>query len=530
MQKINFNFVSLILLAFAITLPGCKPGSDETPSAPEPSTAETPAEPTPPEPPPTEPIPQIPATMLDGETDQTEPEPSGPIIEEPTPSEPVISEPIPQEPVPTEPVPTPPTVSQPIEPTADTPVSRAPILPAKPTENDWPWWRGIQFDGHASPGQNPPLKWSETENIRWSIELPGLGHGTPCIWGDRIYLASADEEEQTITMYCYDRETGEPLWQQELHRGVFDHMHKDNSHATATAACDGESIFYCFQSDEKTWATAQDMKTGEIRWKKDFAPFGTVHGYASSPVIYKSTVIVVSDSKAESYLVAFDRRTGDVVWKTLRPDQYQNFVSPIVLNVAGRDQLLLTGPYNTYSYDPDTGEMIWKCEGPTTVAATTPVADQDTVYTTAGYPERILMAVRADGTGDVTETHRLWTRCGRGDDIRRSGYVPSPLLHDGLLYILVDEGKFRCHDPATGDLIWEHEFDAPFYSSPVLVDDRIYMFDREGGGYVFQAGRELKLIAENRLPEGAFATPVFLGDDMYLRTLKKFYRIGAPTE
>ena len=470
MQKINLSLLAIVLIASFTITTGCKPTADDAPATPEDPTTEAPAEPEPTEPPPAEPVPAIPSTMQGEDTDPTTPEV--------TPAEPAIGEP-----VPTEPVPTPPTAS---EPTADVPVNREPIPLAAPTENDWPWWRGIRFDGYASPGQNPPTKWSETENVRWSIDLPGLGHGTPCIWGDRIYLASADEDAETITMYCHDRETGEPVWQKQLHQGTFDRMHKDNSHATATPACDGESIFYCFQSDEKTWATAQDMKTGEIRWKKDFSPFGTVHGYASSPVIYKSTVIVVSDSRAESYLVAFDRHTGEVVWKTLRPDEYQNFVSPIVLHVAGRDQLLLTGPYNTYSYDPDTGKMIWKCEGPTTVAAATPTVSEDTVYTSAGYPDRILMAIRADGTGDVTETHRLWMRGGRGDDFRRSAYVPSPLLHEGLLYIVIDEGILRCHDSETGDMIWEYRFEEPFYSSPVLVDDRIYLFDREGSGFIFR--------------------------------------------
>ena len=183
-------------------------------------------------------------------------------------------------------------------------------------------------------------------------------------------------------------------------------------------------------------------------------------------------------------------------------------------------QASLVGPDHIRSYDPDTGDHLWQCDGPAQCYVAVAVADDKMVYATGGYPEKALLAIDASGSGNVTETHVVW----KGDD--KSPYVPSPLLADGLLYAVNDKGLFRCYEAADGDILWEEQLDGKFYSSPVLVGERIYVFDRAGKGFVLKAGREFELLAENELEHGAFATPVICRGRILLRTLETLYCLG----
>jgi outer membrane protein assembly factor BamB len=198
----------------------------------------------------------------------------------------------------------------------------------------------------------------------------------------------------------------------------------------------------------------------------------------------------------------------------------ESYASPLVAHVAGRDQVLLMGGVTTRSYDPNTGKLLWECAGPAEFCAATVAFDSDTVYATAGYPQKALLAIRAGGAGNVTQSHLTW----KSDT--KAGYVPSPVWHEGLLYAVSDTGLMRCYNAATGDIVWAHDLKASFYSSPVLAGGRIYLFDRKGKGYVMRVGRPFELLAVNELPSGVFATPVILDNRIYLRTLKDFYCLG----
>ena len=189
--------------------------------------------------------------------------------------------------------------------------------------------------------------------------------------------------------------------------------------------------------------------------------------------------------------------------------------------VAGRAQLFLIGPETTRSYDPDNGKMIWECDGPARYCAATVAFGKDVIFSTGGHPQKVLLCIKADGSGDITKTHVTW----KSD--KRVGYVPSPLYHDGLVYAVEDRGRMRCYDAESGEVIWEHRFADPFYSSPLLVGDRIYLFDRAGNGYVLKAGRTFGILAANKLPDGVFATPAICDSRIYLRTLKGLYCIGT---
>ena len=396
------------------------------------------------------------------------------------------------------------------------------LPPAAPGADDWPWWRGPGCDNVARADQNkkPPLEWAADKNILWRVTLGGKGYGTPCVWGDRIFLAAGDKAKQTIVMLCLDRRTGKEKWRTEVHRGKLPKVHKDNSYASGMVACDGERVFFAYQTVDAIRMVALDVE-GKLIWDEEVSKYSTVQGHSASPAIYKSAVIMTADYKGAARLVALHRKTGKVIWRVARPGDNESYASPLVARVAGRDQLFIIGPNKTRSYDPGCGELLWICDGPAQFDAATVGIGADVVYSTGGHPEKALLAIRADGNGDVTDTHLRW----KSD--RKAGYVPSPLVGGAFVYAVADKGLMRCYDAAGGEVVWERHLHAPVYSSPVLVGERIYLFDRKGKGFVMRAGGTFEMLAENTLDDGAFATPAIVGGRIYLRTLGDFYCISA---
>lgn len=396
------------------------------------------------------------------------------------------------------------------------------LHPAMAAKSDWPWWRGPNLDNIAPAGQKPPVAWGEGTNVLWQVRLPGVGHSSPCIVGSRIYITSGEKApaQSKVWLFCLERATGKTVWQTEIYKGPAPRMHPDNALASATPACDGERVFVPYQSSTSIVMVAVDV-AGKILWNKTVAPYNTIQGFSAAPNFYKSAVILPVEGPKGSYLTAFHRATGEVVWRTHLRSVGEGYAPAIVAHVAGRDQLLQLGGTYTRGCDPETGALLWECEGPAKkVCVATAVFDQKTVYATGGYPNRRLMAIRADGTGDVTTSHMTWFV-----DVK-AGYVPSPVLKDGLLYTVTDQGLMRCYNAADGRVLWEQDFKTPFYSSPTLAGNKLYAFDRKGKGYIMPTGSAAGPIVTNALPSGVFATPVILEGRIYLRTLGDFYCIG----
>jgi len=396
------------------------------------------------------------------------------------------------------------------------------LAPVKKSENDWPWWRGPNFDNIAPPGQKPPTAWGAGSNILWQVKIPGVGHSSPCVVGNRIYITSGikTQGQTTLWLFCLDRNTGKTVWQAELYIGASAKVHADNSPASSTPACDGERVFVAYQTDSSVVMVAVDVE-GKIRWRQTVAPYNTIQGFSASPNIYKSAVIIPVEGPKGSYLTAFHRATGEVVWRTKLRAVNEGYAPAVVTVIAGREQLLQLGGTYTRGIDPENGTLLWECAGPAKkVCVATAAFDRDTVYATGGYPNRILLAIRADGKGEVTKSHIRWSSDAK------VGYVPSPILYEGLLYAVADQGLLRCYDTVDGRVLWEQDFKVPFYSSPTLADGKLYLFDRKGKGYILPTGRMAGAIVTNELPSGVFATPVFLENRIYLRTLGDFCCIG----
>lgn len=371
--------------------------------------------------------------------------------------------------------------------------------------DDWPWWRGPSRNGVAASGQKPALKWSETENVLWKAPVPGRGHGSPTIVGDRVFLATADVANQAQAVLCFERRTGKQLWQTVVHQGGFEK--KGNAKATlasATVACDGRRIFINFLNGGAVFTTALGVDGKQI-WQTKITDFVTHQGFGSSPALYESLVIVSADNKGTGAIAALDRATGKIVWKHERP-QVPNYTSPIILNVDGKEQLLFTGCDLVSSFEPLTGKKLWEFKGSTTECVTSTVTDGQCIFTSGGYPRNHLAAIKADGSGKV-----VWENNSRV-------YVPSLLVKDGCLYGVLDAGMATCWKSDTGVEKWKGRLGGTFSASPVLVDDLIFAANEAGKTFILKANPEnFEIVAENQLGDEVFATPAICGSRIYMR-------------
>lgn len=401
----------------------------------------------------------------------------------------------------------------------DEPATHEPMdaLDQRAAATDWPCWRGSHRD-NRSPDASLPLHWSKTENIAWRVEVPGSGHASPCVCGGQIYVSTADENEETQMLLAYDRLTGELQWETELHRGGFMPKHEKNTHASATPACDGQRVYVPMMNSGDLWLSAVDVD-GRLAWQTNLGKYQNGNGYGSSPVLYQSLVIVSNDNRAEPSLVGVDAKSGEIVWRTPRQPS-SNSATPIVGHVAGRPQLLMNGAGSVSSYDPATGRRLWFVDHETEVAACTMAFDESRVYASGNVPEKEWLCVRADGEGDVADSHVVW----RTD--QRVTYVPSPLVHDGRLFFVTDSGLAFCLDAATGREIWKHRLPGSFIASPVLAGGNIFATAESGTTFVFRASSKFDELARNELGETCYATPAISGDRLSLRTVKHLYCIG----
>jgi outer membrane protein assembly factor BamB len=355
------------------------------------------------------------------------------------------------------------------------------------------------------------VEWSSTKNVLWRTDVPGSGHATPIVCGERVFVATSDTSQETMSLLCFARATGKQLWQRELHRGGFARIHQKNSHASPTPACDGQRVFTVFTVQNALRVSAVDLD-GAIIWQAEAGPFDSLHGYGSSPVLFESLVIVSGDNRGPGYLAALHRETGEIVWRVQRGNQ-PSFSTPIIANVGGRNQLLLSGQDQVTSYDPATGELLWKTEGPASTTANTMAWNDEFVFASGGYPQDGIMAIRPD-SGEVA-----WKNDERD-------YVPSPLVLGDRLLVVQDRGVAICFDAKTGKSLWKQRLGGNFSASPTLAGEYVYVPDEDGKMIVFKVTPKFEKIAENDLGDGGFASPVICGGQLFLRTSRSLYCIA----
>jgi len=383
-----------------------------------------------------------------------------------------------------------------------------PLLDSTQAANDWPVWRGPTGKGLAAKDETPPVKWSESESIRWKTPLPGRGHGSPIVVNDRILIPTADEAKQIQSVLCLSRKSGDVLWKTDVNQGGFaPKIHQKNTHASPTLASNGETVFAVFPQYDRVQLTALDLN-GKRKWQikaGGYLPKAYQFGYAPSPILYRGTVIVTSEYEKNGFIAAFDQQTGREVWRIERPEK-MNFSTPIVARLQGKDQLLLSGNSKVASFDPQSGRELWSAPAVWIVSCGTMVWDNDLVFTSGGFPTKGTMAVQADGSGKVVWTNRV--KC----------YEQSMLVYQGYLYAIDDNGIAYCWNAKTGKEQWKHRLGGKVSSSPVLANGCIYLTNERGTTFVFKANpKQFELVAENQLGDECFASPALCGDQIFHR-------------
>ena len=384
----------------------------------------------------------------------------------------------------------------------------------------WPEFRGPSGQGHSSE-QGLPLEWSETRNVVWKRPVPGRGWSSPVVAGSRVWLTTAVKASggASLRAMAFAVDTGAPLVDVEVFRSRRgDALNPKNSLASPTPIVEGDRVYVHFGQD----GTAALTAAGDIVWKTQLR-YESQHGSGGSPVLYKDLLIINCDGADDAYVAALDVNTGKVRWRTGRRMPFdQAYATPLIVRVGDRDQLVSPGAYRAAAYDPLTGREIWRVgyvDGFSNVPR--PVAGHGLVYIATGFQQPSLIAVRTDGTGDVTRSHVAW-KISRGVPL-----TPSPLLVGDELYFVSDGGVASAVDARSGEVLWQHRLAGNFSASPVFVDGRIYFQSEEGITTVLAPGREFRQLATSRIDGATLASPAIAGRSFFLRSDSHLYRIAA---
>jgi outer membrane protein assembly factor BamB len=395
------------------------------------------------------------------------------------------------------------------------------ILAAVSNAEDWPQWRGPRNDGRSTETAFPTT-WTKSDNVAWRTELPGGGHASPIISGGRLFTVAAVPETQERLLLCLDRVTGKILWKQNVVKAPAERIHRENSHASSTPACDGERVFCTFLDGKEVVVAAYDLD-GKQLWLKRPGIFSSVHGFCSTPIPHKDKLIVNCDHDGDGYIVALSRADGRQLWRIERPNKTRSYCTPIIREAAGRMQLVLSGSKCIASYDPDTGRQLWIIDGPTDQFVASPVYSETTglFYITGGFPDHHIMAIRPDGTGNVTDTHVVWHHHAAAG----VSYVPSPIIEGNWFLLTDDRGFAHAFDAKTGDIVWSQRFGRT-HASLSSAGGLLYFLNDNGICHVVKPAEKFAIVATNDLGEPAYASPALSNGQIFLRTDKALYCIG----
>lgn len=416
---------------------------------------------------------------------------------------------------------------------------------------NWPQWRGPGSQGISKETQLP-AEWTPEKNVAWKVEVPGRGHSAPVVWNDRIFLTTAIEGDEVpgakavahtesgkpflhpdaiganrkhiYKVLAYDGKSGKLLWEQTAWRGTpFDDRHRRSSYASPSVATDGRLIYAYFGAEG---VYAYDMN-GKPVWNTSVGKVKTLGlGAASSPVLHQDLVILQCDDDdgTDSAIVALDAKTGKERWRSKRPVQV-SWSTPVLVNAGSRIELVTNGTEWILAYDPATGKELWRTKGVESNAIHTPVVGDGVVIVTAGFPAKKTIAIKPGGSGDVTNTAQiLWTyRKG-------TAYVVSPILYEGLVYLLNDRGIMTALDARTGEIRYEGgrvPVPASFMASPIAANGRLLLTSEDGDTFVIKAGPKHEVLRTNSVGEPVYTTPAISNGRIYIRGEKHLFAIGT---
>jgi outer membrane protein assembly factor BamB len=379
-----------------------------------------------------------------------------------------------------------------------------------------------------------PLTWSEEANVRWKTPVHGRAWSSPVILDNQVWVTTATPDGKDLFAVALDQETGRIVHDLKLfHVETPQFAHAFNSYASPSPVIEPGRVYVTFGSPG---TAALDTRTGKVLWERRDLECNHFRGAGSSPILFRNLLIMHFDGSDVQYIVALDKNTGKTVWQTPRSVDFQDlgpdgkpkadgdfrkaFATPHILTVGGEPLLISLGGRATYGYDPMTGKERWRVvERKSHSASTRPVAGFGMVFYPTGFDASQLLAIRPDGSGDVSDTHVVWRFA------RSVPQKPSILLVDDLIYMINDVGIASAVEAKTGELVWQSRVGGTFSASPIHAAGRIYLFDEDGKTTVLQAGREFKILAQNQLDNGFMASPAVAGNALFLRTRQDLYRI-----
>lgn len=422
---------------------------------------------------------------------------------------------------------------------------------------DWPSFRGINGSGVAE-GFPTPERWDVPagEGVRWSIDLEGLGHSSPVVWGDRVCVTTAisgrddaglriglygdvdsveDDTSHTWKLLCADKASGKVLFNRTIHSGVPKvKRHMKATHANTTLATDGTHLVAMLGSEG---LHTFDMN-GDLLWEKDFGVLdagwfmdrSAQWGFSSSPIIHDGAVIIQADVQEDSFIAAFDVATGEERWRTARED-VPTFSTPTIHTVGGRTQIIVNGWHHTGAYDFETGREIWKLDGGGDIPVPRPVVGHGLVYITNAHGRHApVFAIRETATGEIpmpdgtgeAGPHVAWST------LRDGAYMITPVLYRGVLYVTKNNGVINAFDAVSGERLYQARLGegGGFTASTVAADGKLYFTGEDGDVFVVRAGREFELIASNPIGDIGMATPAISEGVLYFRTARRLMAIG----
>jgi len=394
---------------------------------------------------------------------------------------------------------------------------------------NWPGFRGPTGQG-ISHEKNLPLTWSLAENVAWRVEIPGIGWSSPVVWENRVFVTSATPDGKSCHVICVDTEHGNVFWDKEVFRQESPRKMAENSHATPTPTTDGSRVYAAFNGGR---IVAVDFE-GHVTWSWRDSQFVSKHGLAASPILYRDLLIMPFDGNGPAdvdnigfrtawdgaFLVALNKRSGQPTWRATRGLSRQAHVTPLIIDVSGRLQLISGAGDVVQGFEPDSGQRIWTVRSLGEGVVPSIVFGNGLVFTSSGYGAPAIRAIRPGGQGEATAAYIAWES---RDNVP---LVPSFVYADGLLFCVKESGVATCVDASTGEVLWQQRLGGRHGASPVLAEGRLYCLAEDGTATVIEAGREFRELAKNTLEARCHASPAISGGRIFIRSEGSLFCIG----
>ncbi len=395
------------------------------------------------------------------------------------------------------------------------------------TAADWPEFRGSDAQGH-SDAKNLPQVWGPSSHVVWKAPVAGIGWSSPVVVGTRIFLTTAvplgGKEEATadrsLRVISLDATTGKPVWDVELFQIKSPRAHRKNSHASPTPVFEDKKLYVHFGH---LGTACLDALTGKTIWSTQEFAYSPVHGNGSSPVLFEDMLIFSADAETDPKVIALDKTTGKMRWSFARQSEAKkkfSFCTPLIITVNDQKQLITPGSGVVNALNPKDGTEIWHCnydQGYSVIPR--PVFANGMLYISTGYDKPVLLAIKADGKGDVTATHLAWTID------KAAPHSPSMAVIGDELYFVADNGILSCADAKTGKVHYSERCTGPISASPLVADGKLYLQDEKGLGVIVKLGKTFQILSKNDLGERTLASYAVVGSDLLIRSEANLYRI-----